>query len=524
VLTAGGIGMRFKTSWIALGMAMAASMAVAQESRLDIKVSKDGVNWSSTVIVNQAHGDSGRVYVGYFMTYVPPVGGAVPNAFASLTFQPVFSNVRFGTDVIAPFRNQSNNCGGGSIEPGEFLPLNGAFGRIKPFAATGPSTSQSYVVHQHVAGSGGAPEVGTFYRIARNDITRWVGVGATSGTAAVNNFNGAGGMVCGQKQNPTVACDLPRVAGHENMLLMVLAIDTGPVPSGTTHIITAQAPTSGMSRNATTGIREASWYANTSENAPSIKAAVTVNDATISVEDECPVPNAQTVINDQPSSQATVPAAAVALAVEATGLDLSYQWRRGGVPLTPDGRIGGITSPTLTIPSIIPSDQGSYDCVVTGICGWVISTTASLTCTPIFSRQPEGGTFAGGTTIRLDTNVVTAGSTTYRWRRNGVNLFNSTTHSGVATPTLMIRDSGPNDSATYTLAVTNDCGVRESHAAVVEVFCAGDFNLDGGIDGGDVNAFFTAWEQGNQSSDINADGGVDGQDLFFFLERWQVGC
>ena len=124
----------------------------------------------------------------------------------------------------------------------------------------------------------------------------------------------------------------------------------------------------------------------------------------------------------------------------------------------------------------------------------------------------------------MATDVTTSGSTTYRWRRDGVNLSNSTTHSGVATPTLTIRDSGPNDSATYTLAVTNACGVRESQAAVVEVFCVGDFNDDGGVDAGDVEAFFGAWEQGEQSSDINADGGVDGQDLFLFFDRWEAGC
>ncbi|MFZ4431483.1 MAG: GC-type dockerin domain-anchored protein [Phycisphaerales bacterium] len=514
--------MRFKTSWIAVGMAMTASAAVAQESRLDIRVSKDGVNWSSSVVVNQAHGDSGRVYVGYFMTYVPSAGGVVPNAFASLTFQPVFSNVRFGTDTIAAFAIQGNNTNGGAIDPRADFSQPGGFGRIKPWAATGPSTSQSFVVHQHTGGSGNAP-LGNFYRIARNDVSRWMGTGATSGTAAVNNFNGAGGMVNGQKQVPGAA-DPARIAGYENLLLMVLAIDTGPVPSGTTHIITAQAPTSGMSRDATTGVRQAAWYANTSESAPSIRAAVVSNDATISIEDECPVPNAQTAINAQPSSQATVPGAAVVLAVQATGLDLSYQWRRSGVPLTPDGRIGGITSPTLTIPFMISGDQGLYDCVVTGTCGWVISSTASLTCTPIFTRQPESGVFPGGSTITLATDVTTSGSTTYRWRRDGVNLFNSTTHSGVATPTLTIRDSGPNDSATYTLAVTNACGVRESQAAVVEVFCVGDFNDDGGVDAGDVEAFFGAWEQGEQSSDINADGGVDGQDLFLFFDRWQAGC
>ena len=85
MLIDGDARMKFRTSWIALGMVMATSAAVAQQSRLDIKVSKDGVNWSPQVKVDHALGDSGRVYVGYFMSFV---GGVVPNAFANLTFQP----------------------------------------------------------------------------------------------------------------------------------------------------------------------------------------------------------------------------------------------------------------------------------------------------------------------------------------------------------------------------------------------------------------------------------------------------
>ncbi len=58
----------------------------------------------------------------------------------------------------------------------------------------------------------------------------------------------------------------------------------------------------------------------------------------------------------------------------------------------------------------------------------------------------------------------------------------------------------------------------------VDVGCPADFNRDGGVDGGDVGAFFAAWEIGVVEADVNLDGGVDGQDLFSFFERWQAGC
>jgi len=251
------------------GMAVAAN---ADTSRLDIMVSQDGVNWSSSTTVNAGSAETKRVYVAYVMSYVGTT--AAPNAFASLTFQPVFSNVRVGLDSVAAFADRGNNTNGGAIDPRADYSQAGGFGRLKPWAATGPSTSQNYAVHTHTAGSAGAP-AGNFFRIARNDVTKWVGTGVTTGTAAVNNFNGAGGVVAGQKQSPTAA-DPARVVGSSNLVLMVLALDVHGVGAGDSHVITAGAPNEGMSRNASTGAREASWWANTTENAASIKAAVEV--------------------------------------------------------------------------------------------------------------------------------------------------------------------------------------------------------------------------------------------------------
>lgn len=260
--------------WIvqSLGVVGLAAAATAQVSRFDVRVSTDGVTWSQSASVLDSV--AARVYVGYFIT----LEGASANAFASLTFQPVFENVRFGEDTVAPFAAVGNNKTGGAIDPRADYSAPGGFGRLKPWAATGPTTSQSYVVHQHAGESGGAPS-GQYYRIARNDISRWMGVGPTSGPAAVNNFNGAGGVALVQKQNPT-GTDPARVAGTSNLLLMVLALDLAPA-AGSGQTIVADAPVGGMSRNPATGARAASWYANTTENFGSIVAPVSVSRAEI---------------------------------------------------------------------------------------------------------------------------------------------------------------------------------------------------------------------------------------------------
>lgn len=54
--------------------------------------------------------------------------------------------------------------------------------------------------------------------------------------------------------------------------------------------------------------------------------------------------------------------------------------------------------------------------------------------------------------------------------------------------------------------------------------CIADFNQDGGIDGSDLETFFTLWETGVPAADVNLDGGTDGQDIETFIVRWESGA
>lgn len=54
--------------------------------------------------------------------------------------------------------------------------------------------------------------------------------------------------------------------------------------------------------------------------------------------------------------------------------------------------------------------------------------------------------------------------------------------------------------------------------------CPSDYNDDGGVDGSDVEVFFTAWESGDPLGDFNEDGGIDGSDVEAFFSRWEQGC
>lgn len=53
--------------------------------------------------------------------------------------------------------------------------------------------------------------------------------------------------------------------------------------------------------------------------------------------------------------------------------------------------------------------------------------------------------------------------------------------------------------------------------------CFADFNLDGAVDGADVEAFFLAWEAADNRADVNEDGGVDGGDAETFFRAWEAG-
>lgn len=259
------------------GLAAAANA----QSVLNLQVSTDGVSWSDNAAVRLATGATGTVLVRATISWT---GAGAPLGFASLTWQPVAKNARPGVDSFQAFADQGNNTNGGAVNL-DGTPLDGPFGRVMPFGATGPSGTQRYAVTSHTGGSGGAPnDIGgnAYLRISRNDVTRWVGTGPTSGTAAVNNFNGAGGVACVQKANPGAA-DPPRNNEISNVVIFQVAMTVGGVGNGQSHEIQLMAPQEGMSRNSTTGNRESSWFRDSADQSGAIKGAVEVDPATITI-------------------------------------------------------------------------------------------------------------------------------------------------------------------------------------------------------------------------------------------------
>jgi probable HAF family extracellular repeat protein len=229
-------------------------------------------------------------------------------------------------------------------------------------------------------------------------------------------------------------------------------------------------------------------------------------------------------IETQPTGQHLSIGGSALFNVVPAGPATGFRWHRAGTPLTDDARIAGATTPTLSLVNVQPIDQGEYTCVVTNACGSISSDPATLSCRATVTQPPVGGDYRSGDVIVLTGQATSSGTTTYRWRRDGLNLFNSGAFSGVTTRTLTIAANDPSQSGNYTLAITNPCGLEVSEPAVVVVSCAADWNEDGGVDGDDVILFFQQWDENSSEADFTRDGSVDGDDVIGFFGRWDLGC
>ncbi|MBL7998849.1 MAG: immunoglobulin domain-containing protein, partial [Candidatus Kapabacteria bacterium] len=85
--------------------------------------------------------------------------------------------------------------------------------------------------------------------------------------------------------------------------------------------------------------------------------------------------NPATAITTQPQAVTACEQTPASLSVVADGASLTYQWRRGGV------NVFGATNATYAIPSLQPSDAGSYDVIVGGACAPLSVTSAAVQLT-----------------------------------------------------------------------------------------------------------------------------------------------
>jgi cyclophilin family peptidyl-prolyl cis-trans isomerase len=147
-------------------------------------------------------------------------------------------------------------------------------------------------------------------------------------------------------------------------------------------------------------------------------------------------------ITKQPVSQ-TITASGnttVNFSVEASGSNLSYQWRKNEVPINTE------TFSTLTLTNVTAASAGSYDVIVSNANTTITSSKASLTLlSPItITKQPIAQTVVAGSTVTL--SVSATGSTlSYKWRKNDVEILPPQTGSKLVLPNIQESTTGNYD-------------------------------------------------------------------------------
>ena len=134
------------------------------------------------------------------------------------------------------------------------------------------------------------------------------------------------------------------------------------------------------------------------------------------------------VILTQPADQQVVLGGIANFSIMAAGTGtLRYQWRFNSK------NILGATATTLNLTKLQASQQGSYECVVTGPHDSVTSAPAELTVLqPVtITRQPVGGHYrVAGEKVILSVQASGVAPFEYQWRKNGVPMV------GVANDTM----------------------------------------------------------------------------------------
>ena len=117
------------------------------------------------------------------------------------------------------------------------------------------------------------------------------------------------------------------------------------------------------------------------------------------------------------------------------------------------------------------------------------------------------------------------GPLAFQWLRDGAPIDDDDTFEGTQSPSLAI-DGRRARCSRFALScrVCAACGCVESVAVEFDFPFLADFNIDGGIDGADIEAFMIAWEASEPAADANCDGGIDGSDVESFFRCWESGC
>ncbi len=192
-------------------------------------------------------------------------------------------------------------------------------------------------------------------------------------------------------------------------------------------------------------------------------AGLTSAPATLSI-----IPGA--TVTTQPSATSACPGADASFSVVASGAT-AYQWQvstNGGTSFT---NIAGASSSSLTVPAVSAGmNNNQYQVLVTGACGDVTSTSATLTVSSgaSITGQPSATVVCEGANASI--SVSANGATAYQWQVSTDGGTTFTNISGASNSTLSLNGvTAPMTGNQYQVIVTGACGAVTSSNATLTV-------------------------------------------------------
>ncbi|NMC63417.1 MAG: hypothetical protein GYA55_09660, partial [SAR324 cluster bacterium] len=181
--------------------------------------------------------------------------------------------------------------------------------------------------------------------------------------------------------------------------------------------------------------------------------SVTSNDAVLTV-------NIPPSITTHPASKTVNVGSIATFTVVAKGdAPLSYQWQRDGV------NISGATSDSYSITAAATDNDALFQCVVKNAYGSVTSQAAKLTVNapPVITQQPVSLTVRDNSLYTFSVTALGAGTLSYQWQKNGVDITGATLHFFTGTATYQ------DNKSTFRCVVRNEFGEALSNEAVLTV-------------------------------------------------------
>ena len=165
-------------------------------------------------------------------------------------------------------------------------------------------------------------------------------------------------------------------------------------------------------------------------------------------------------IAQQPADQSLSAGGTAAFSVTAVGgQPLTYQWQKGGVNLSDNGRIAGASTASLNISNLALGDAGSYSVRVSNTYGAITSAVAVLTVEdPVIIREPVTQVVPIGSNATFEVEAEGTAPLSYQWYKDGTLLQNGTSFSGSTSPTLTVSNAADAEVGTYWVRVQNGTG------------------------------------------------------------------